>query len=150
MAMTEGNKRVAWILAGICGFGLLVCIVCGIGGALRFSSFVGEVQEQAETTTAEASAFARTHDQIECRDEGLRRKDACNPMDFGCAAQVPIFMDSCMREATPTPGFCDGVPRPTEIMATATWATAQCTALGRAGDQQCPQAMQSIQRVCYQ
>lgn len=149
MAMTERNKRVAIILAMIFLGGGAVCLACGVFGAFRAQQFVEQTSADAERTIPEADAFAHEHDQVACRDEGLRRSDLCGPMELGCIAQVSVFTERCFRGCAPTPGFCDGVPPMTDIMGSATWANAQCAELGRRGNQQCTSLMQSVQRACH-
>jgi hypothetical protein len=146
--MTDRNRRVAIILAVLfCGGGL-VCLVCGVFGFFRLQEWGQQVQRDAQATIAEADDFARTHDQVGCRDEGLRRADLCGLTDVNCNAQVTVFTDRCMAAATPTPGFCDGVPAQTEIMESARWAAAQCQQMGRAQDTHCTTLLQSVQRAC--
>jgi hypothetical protein len=146
--MTERNRRVVIILSVVFGGGGLVCLVCGVFGFFRASEFMGEVQRDAVVTIQQADEFARAHDQIACRDEGLRRGDACGATDVNCNAQVTVFTDRCLAGATPTPGLCDGVPSPTDIMPGVTWQAAQCTQLGRPQDSHCTTLLQSIQRWC--
>lgn len=146
--MTEGNKRVALILGVVFAGGGVVCCLCGGLGMFRMQQFGQQVIADAERTVPEAEEFGRAHDQIACRDEGFRRSDACPLTDFGCAAQVGVFTEACLNVCAPTPGFCDGVPRTTDIMGSANWAAAQCASLGRGGDSRCSSLLQSQQRAC--
>lgn len=146
--MTERNKRVAIILAVIFGGGAIVCLVCGVFGMFRAQQFVQEAQAGAEVTIPQADEYARTHDQAACRDESLRRSDLCGLTDLTCLTQASVFIERCLDSCAPTPGFCDGVPSPVEIMASAQWATAQCRELGRAQDSHCSTLLQAVQRAC--
>ncbi len=148
MAMTERNRRVAVILGTIFVAGGVVCLVCGVFGAFRAQEWAAQIQADAQVTIPQADEFARTHDQAACRDEGLHRSDLCGVTDLSCFTQASVFLDRCLQSCAPTPGFCDGVPAQTEIMASATWAAAQCAQLGRVQDQRCTSMVQAIQRTC--
>lgn len=146
--MTERNKRVAIILAAVFAGGGLVCLICGVFGVFRAQEWGAQMQRDAEVTIRDADEFARTHDQLACRDEGLHRTDSCGLTDMSCFTQVTVFTERCMQGAAATPGFCDGVPPQSDIMASATWAAAQCTQLGRAQDSRCTSLLQTVQRAC--
>ena len=146
--MTECNKRVAILLAVLFGGGGLVCLVCGVFGIFQMEQFGEQAMRDAERTIPEADAFAGSHDQLACRDESFRRSDLCGPTELSCITQVTVFMEECLRRCAATPGFCDGVPRSTEIMAGATWARTECAELGRQADPRCPSMMQSVQHAC--
>lgn len=148
-APSGGTKKALIVFAAFAGAGLLGCVVCGVSGWLWLQSQAGEMREMGVRVQQEAAEFAASHDQLECRDEALRRSDACGaPREILCHAGTGVFLRSCLAAATPTPGLCDGVPAGTDIMAGAQWTATHCAELGRAQDASCPQLVRAIVDHC--
>ncbi|MDQ3034458.1 MAG: hypothetical protein M3Y87_18765 [Myxococcota bacterium] len=142
-------KNVLIVLAVLGVLGLLGCVACGIGGYFWAQQTAGEMRVSGVRIQAEAEAFAAGHTQSECVDESLLRSDACGEeMAIMCHAEAGVFLRRCAERATPTPGFCDGVPRADEIMQGATWSVAYCTQLGRRDDPRCPQLVRGVVELC--
>jgi hypothetical protein len=146
----SNNLRIVLIvLAVIAVAALLGCGLCFGGMYFWVDQNADRLRESGQRVMAEAESFAASHSQDECIDEGLRRKDACGSgMEVICNAEAGIFLRRCLEAAAPTPGLCDGVPPPGEIMAGATWAVGYCAARGRSGDQQCAQFVRAIVEYC--
>jgi hypothetical protein len=107
-------------------------------GATWVKSNLPEMQRRGQRGQQQAAEFANGHTQQECIDEGFRRHDACGAgMEIMCRAEVRIFIDQCLRQAQETPGVCDAVPPPNEIMRSATWQLQYCRDHGHINDQNC-------------
>lgn len=146
---TSALKIVLIVLAAVVGLGLLGVLVCVGSGYLWVQQNAPALREGAEHARSEAQSFAAGHSQADCMEEGLRRHDTCGQgMAISCRTQARIFTDICLDEATPTPGLCDGVPPPMEIMAGAQWAVRYCADHGRAQDQQCGNFVRALVEHC--
>lgn len=146
---SSGLKIVLIVLAVIVGTGLLAVVACVGSGYFWVKRNAPELMEAAEQARADAETYAATATQNECVDEGLRRHDACGQgMALSCRTQARVFTDFCLRQASATPGLCDGVPSPTEIMAGASWARRYCDERGRVGDQHCPNFVRAVVEHC--
>lgn len=146
----SGGVRTLVIVFAVFGaVTLLGCLACAVGGYFWVDQNAAGLREMGERVQAEASSFAATHSQEECVVDALRRDDACGEqLEIMCHAEAGVFMRACLGQATPTPGLCDGVPGPDEIMAGAQWAVAECARRGRTGDQQCAQLMRGLVEHC--
>ncbi len=144
------KKSRVWLVVLIL-LGVVVLIgVLVVGGAVWwFSANKERLVAMGREAEADATEFAPGHDQDACVGEALRKTDACD--GIMCEAKTKIFLERCIRKATSTPGFCDGVPQQGEIMKTVTWVQEQCTKRGRAADdQKCSRVMQGVPLACQQ
>lgn len=148
--MSPRTKQILIVLAIALGLGGLVCVICGGFGAFRAQEWLTDMTGDARQTVAEADTFAATHDQAGCREETLRRVDACEVATLSCFTQGSIFLNRCFRAATPTPGVCDGVPAQGDIFGTTAWAQHECNDRGHRDDPRCNQVQQLFQLVCHQ
>lgn len=150
-ASSSGTKKVLVFFAVLAGASLLACLVCGVSGWLWLESKAGEMREMGVRIEGEAAEFAAAHTQEECRDEALRRSDACGPAtEIMCHAEVGVFFRRCLGAATPSPALCEGVPPIDDIMGGAQWAAGYCAQLGRPQQQGCPQLVRAIVEHCAQ
>ncbi len=101
-----------------------------------------------EEGAREGETFASDREQSECVDEGIRKLSSCNGLM--CEAQVKIFTETCIREAEPTPGFCDGVPPKSEIVKASMWAINECSRRGKPNNQRCTRLVQAVLEACHQ
>jgi hypothetical protein len=144
------KQGIAWwkILLGILGV-IAILAMLAIGGLVYWLNankdrLIAMGKEAEETSTA----FAATHDQNACVDEGLKKSDACD--GIMCEASAKTFVSLCIPKAQATPGFCDDVPAPGEIMKTVHWIQEQCPKHGRrADDQKCSRLMQAVPEGCH-
>jgi hypothetical protein len=143
------KKTRVWLVLLIV-FGVLVALVMiAVAGVVWWFSankdkFIALGKEADEA----AVAFAATHDQDACVEEGFKKVDACDGVM--CQAGAKIFVERCIARAEKKPGFCDGVPPPNEIMQTVRWVQEQCPKRGRrADDQRCQQIMQAVPPACH-
>lgn len=134
--------KTAKIILGLLGFFVLVCIVGGVLLARFGKQQIGGLVEETQRQTTEARAWARTHAQADCMDEGIRRSRACT--GFQCQVGVQSFTSTCLSTAAPTPGLCDGVPHPEDFRSGSIWRNGRCPVTGT------PAAPDPAARACQQ
>ncbi len=132
------------IITGVVVF-ILVVLVAGVGVYL-VATRGPELIEKSKQTIAEGEEFGRATDNQGCLTESLKRYKH-NP-GMGTAISVELFLTSCLRASKDTPGFCDGVPKPTELMNSIAWRINKCTAEGMANDTYCQQIFGQVQTFC--
>jgi len=143
--MSKGVK-IALILC----LGALIALIATCGGLkVWFEANKDELKNMGEEADAAGIEFGLGSDQPGCVREGLDRKDSCGAFDPMCEAEVGMFVKACLATATPTEGFCDGVPSKTDILESATWAVGTCANMGRPDDQSCGRLMQRVQEHCF-
>ncbi len=127
---------------------VLACAGLVLGGKMWFEANKDDLLAMGERAEAEGEAFGMGAAQPGCVNEAMRRVDGCGELDPLCEAEVGIFIEACLQVASPTPGFCDGVPEESSIMDSATWRLATCQNLGRGGDEACGRILGSVQKYC--
>jgi hypothetical protein len=146
------NKTVKIILITIATLFLLGLSVCG-GAYLWLDSKRGELKAEGDRVRVEAETFAKGADQTGCLNETFRRMGACDPGELAgaiCRGKESVFFTACLEHATPTPGFCDGVPAPNQIMESVMWSLKRCEAIGRPGDQGCAKMFSNtVGKFCH-
>lgn len=134
---------------------LVVVIVGFIGVAVAVvmaarwvKSRGAELERGARATVEEAERFGRGKDADACVAEALTRVRACD--GFICEAKTNAFLQTCLRVSNVPAAFCNGVPKPTEIMQTARWQLAECARRGARDDQRCARLIGALQTYCSQ
>jgi hypothetical protein len=134
----------ALIVAGV----LIVLLVVGVIGAgvYWWSNNKDALIAEGKALIDEGREAGRETDNQGCVDQAIRRYKS--EPGFTNAISAGIFMESCLRVSSPTPGFCDEMPHETEFMKSGQWQQAQCERVGLAADQYCRQLFQGVQRFC--
>ena len=134
----------ALIIVGV----LLVLLVVGVIGAGLYwwSSNKDALMARGKALIEEGEEAGRQTDNQGCVDQAITRYKADRGFTNGISSG--IFMESCLRVSSPTPGFCDEVPRETEFIKSGKWQEAQCERVGLASDQYCRQLFQGVERFC--
>jgi hypothetical protein len=135
-----------WVLAVL---GVLV-LCCGIlvGGIVWWAAKNKDrLASEGKKVMVEAEAYAASHNQNDCVEEGLRRVDACS--GFVCEGMAKVFTSTCVKKAQKVEGFCDGVPPKSEIIKTSLWIVEECDRRGKTGSQQCNRLMQEVPEACH-
>jgi hypothetical protein len=135
----------------------VVALVAGLGIAgfvLWLRANKDRLAAEGRATMAEGRAYAASHDQRGCLDEGLRRLDKCGArtLAFGCEIDAHVFTDACILPARPTAGLCDGVPRKEDIGSFVSWSMRECIRRGHepsAVKQGCTHLMESVADACH-
>jgi len=111
-----------------------------------FRAHEGELREQGQAVVAEAENFGRGKDANACVDESFVRLRRCD--GFICEAKTKIFLENCVRTSTVPPGFCDNIPKSSEVLATVTWALNECSRRGMENDKPCTRLVRGLQEIC--
>jgi hypothetical protein len=127
---------------------LLVVLIVGAVAAGYFvvSRYGPGLLEAGQQTYNEGVEYGRRTDNEGCLHEAAARQ--ARAAGFADMVRNGIFMESCLGASRPTPGFCDGVPRPIEFLKAAAWQQQQCKRFGLKPEQQCGQLFQGVQRFC--
>ncbi|MGH9873647.1 MAG: hypothetical protein ACRD9S_14455 [Pyrinomonadaceae bacterium] len=142
MAMPGWAK--ALIIVGV----FLVLLVVGVIGAgvYWWSSNKDALIARGKALIEEGEEAGRQTDNQGCVDKAIRRYKA--EPGFTSGISSGIFMDSCLKVSSPTPGFCDEVPAETEFMKAGQWQLKKCKSVELESDQICRQLFQGVQRFC--
>ena len=124
--MTHTTK---WIVGVLIVLGILgaVC-VAGVFGFVYYLNKGGGSGEY-DTKRVEGREFGKTTDQAGCMKEGLSRAKGIRLVDLNRAVNNRVFVEECVKSATPTSGFCNGVP-PLWKLQDDDWVTKQCDNAG--------------------
>jgi hypothetical protein len=142
------KKKLPWWAGLLIVFGVLMLFAgLVIGGIVWwFVSNKDRLVAESEESTSEAVAFADSHDQNACVDEAIRRLSSCHGLL--CETQAKVFLTTCLEEAQETPGFCDGVPRSSEIVKATLWLSDECKRRGKPNNQRCSRLLQAVTQEC--
>jgi hypothetical protein len=134
----------ALIIAGV----LIVLVVAGVilAGVWWWSNNKDALMAKGKELIEEGQEAGREADNQGCVDQAITRYKS--EPGFTNAISSGIFMESCLRVSSPTPGFCDEIPRETEFIKAGQWQLAQCQRVGLSSDQYCRQLFQGVQRFC--
>ena len=134
----------ALIIAGV----LIVLVVVGVilAGVWWWSNNKDALMAKGKELIEEGQEAGREADNQGCVDQAITRYKS--EPGFTNAISSGIFMESCLRVSSPTPGFCDEIPRETEFLKAGQWQLAQCQRVGLSSDQYCRQLFQGVQRFC--
>lgn len=134
----------ALIIAGV--FIVLVVIGLILTGVYWWSNNKDALMAKGKALVEEGQKAGRQTDNQGCVDQAITRYKT-DP-GFTTGISTGIFMESCLRVSSPTPGFCDEVPHETEFIKSGKWQLAQCERVGLASDQYCRQIFQGVERFC--
>jgi hypothetical protein len=139
--MTRGGKIALGIVGGI----LALLIIVGGAGAYFVYRYGREAVEAGKKHLAEGEEFGLKTDNAGCLREALARQK----QDGSLTATISnkLFLSSCLLSSRPTPGFCDNVPPPGEIIKSAQWTLSKCTEAGLQGHN-CNTLFQTVQKHC--
>lgn len=143
-----------WLKIVLLLFGLGFLGLAGTCGAIVYfaAESAPELRAQAEQAEEEGRRDATHLDQPACLDRSLARAEPCEELSAWnagkCSAVVKFYGHACLKSATPVPGFCDGLPRPTALLDVAKWASTTCADKGYAGSQSCGRVVQIVLEHC--
>jgi hypothetical protein len=138
------QKKATWTLVAV---GCVPIIALGWFLAFRWTkSALLDLRDQTVNSTQAAIDFAAGHTQLECVDETLVRQATCEGMT--CEASAQMFLTTCLAHALPSPGFCEDVPSPLELLDATTWQHEACKRLGAAEPQRCQYLIAAVPQYC--
>src|SRR5438046_585758 len=143
-------STVGKVILGVGAAFVLIVIIVVVAGAVWWSKsgkemFKGAV-ESAEKSDKEGRDFGRTAQNEACVDEALTRNKKNS--SFGAAISTQLFLQGCLKASQETPGFCTGVPKPTQIIEGPKWQIQKCRERAP-NDEFCPQVFQKVEEYCY-
>ena len=140
--MTTVGKVI--ITISIC---VILLIVGVVGAGIYWWTHEGhKMVEAAGKSMEDGKAAGQKTDNQGCVDQtlALYKKDH----SFGGVVTNNLFLLGCLDESRPTPGFCDDVPRQSEIMKSAAWQIQKCKEAGVPADPYYRQIFSGVQQYC--
>lgn len=103
--------------------------------------------DEMEATGEEGRTFGEGTDQNGCVDEGLRRVEGKSSI----AAIAPVgFVSACLQTAAESEGFCDEVPKATDIFDSVFWPQGHCEEMDSGSIEGCQAIMQVVMGYCQE
>ena len=140
--MSTAGKVV--LVISLCLLLLIIGVVCG--GVYWWSHHGRQAVEAAGNAMNEGTEAGKKTDNQGCVDQSLARYKK-NP-GFAGGISTNLFLMGCLEESSPTPGFCDDVPRPMEILKSASWQIQKCKDAGVPADPYNRQIFAGVQQYC--
>jgi hypothetical protein len=135
------------LLAILGGFGVLVSVALFVGWRW-YARNKDQIVRDSQRAKHDGTEFGHAHTGDECLTSAFARIDGCGRYGFICHAQAKFYLHACLQAAQVRKGLCDGVPPQNDIIKSATWAVAECSAHDRAGQQSCSNLLQAVQSYC--
>ncbi len=140
--MSTAGKVV--IVISLC---VLLLIIGVVGAGVYWWSQHGrQAVEAAGNAMKEGTEAGKKTDNQGCVDQALSRYK--KNQGFTGAISTNLFLLGCLDGSSPTPGFCDDVPRPNEIMKSASWQMQKCKDAGVPADPYFRQIFSGVQQYC--
>ena len=124
-----------------------VLIAAGTVGVavLLWSRYGRELAEAGNKSVEQGIEFGRQTDEAGCLEEAIDRYKANRGLSGSLT--IGMFEQGCFRVSQPTPGFCDGVPSPVDILRAGRWQLEQSRKAG-IYDQFSGQIFAQVQSYC--
>jgi hypothetical protein len=137
-----------WAKALIIVLVLMVLLVIGAIGAgiWWWSRNKDTLIARGKAVVAEGKDAGRKSDNQGCVDQSISRYK--KEPGFASSIEASIFMQTCLQNSRPTPGFCDEVPKQTEFTRTAEWRMEQCRRVDLSSDNYCQHLFTPVQQFC--
>ena len=137
-----------WAKALIIVAVVLVLLVVGVIGAGIFwwSRNKDTLIARAKTVATEGTDAGRKSDNQGCVDQSISRYKKAP--GFASSIETSVFIQTCLQNSRPTPGFCDEVPKQAEFMKTAQWRLEQCRRVELSSDNYCQNLFTPVQQFC--
>jgi hypothetical protein len=145
MALSKGWK-IALSIVGVMG----LLFVLGVGALFYWVKTNGKAFVEGQMTAAtqrieEGQQHGLETDQAGCVKTTLAKlnKDA----QFSALVGHRFFLQGCLQTGQPTAGFCEGVPRETDVIQSVKWRLQACKQYGSASPH-CSTTLAGIQGHC--
>lgn len=138
----SGIVKAILLLAGLL---LLAAIVAAGVGWYWWSHHGEQLVEAARKANLAGASFGKTTDDQGCVSEALSR--ARSGAGFSEAVALNLFLKACLRASRPTDGFCDGVPKRSDIVESVKWQVDRCSRIAP-GVKECSRLMGQIEEFC--
>ena len=135
-----------WLKILLISLGVFTVLVVAVvsGGYWWWQQNRDAVMAEARSAGAEGTRFAVGKNQQDCVDEAVTRVKGAGVIT-GLKAEV--FLVACLGAAQPVAAFCDGVPKPEELLKSISW-NAQQTLDYRLSSSEGPFVVKPIQHFC--
>jgi len=126
----------------------LILLIIGVVGAgvYWWSRHGRQAVEAAGNSMKEGGEAGSKTDNQGCVDQALARYKKNQGFTGGISTN--LFLLGCLDASSPTPGFCDDVPRPNEIMRSASWQIQKCKDAEVPADPFYRQIFAGVQQYC--
>ena len=126
----------------------IILLVIGVvgAGAYWWSRHGRQMVEAGTNAMKEGSEAGKKTDNQGCLDQTLSRYKANKGLGGGISSN--IFLLGCLESSSPTPGFCDDVPSPNDIIKSAAWQLQKAKEAGMPDDPYCRQVFGTVQQHC--
>ena len=137
-----------WAKALIIVAVMLVLLVVGViaAGIFWWSRNKDTLIARAKAVATEGTDAGRKSDNQGCVDQSISRYK--KEPGFASSIETSVFMQTCLQNSRPTPGFCDEVPKQAEFMKTAQWRLEQCRRVDLSSDNYCQHLFTPVQQFC--
>jgi len=144
--LAEGMSTAAKIIITLAvSFVLMAGATVGVI-VLLFSRYSGDVAEASRRNVEQGEAFGRDTDEAGCLAEAITRYKANSGLTGSLA--IGMFEQACFRVSRPSPGFCDGVPSPLDVLRAGRWQRDQSQRAGIGADPFGAQVFAQVQAYC--
>ncbi len=116
-------------------------------GAASCAGLASYAMKDSKAVLEDAQAFADTHDQYECESAAFDKVEACDGTI--CIVKAAAWHGICLTQATPNPGYCDGVPNPNHTVASEAWYAETCAKVQMDNDDNCHAILGATQALCH-
>lgn len=131
---------------GILFGALILFFIIWIGsGVVWWQSNQEEVMQAVEQATQEGQAIGRDSTDVECLQTYLDIMRDCKEMT--CSIQNQVFLKACLDSSEMTPAFCAGIPKQSDLMDLAKWATQKCVD-SQVDNAHCAAGLQEVAVYC--
>jgi hypothetical protein len=136
-----------WLKGTLIALGAIIVLVTavGVGGYLWWQNNGEAMIASGRAAMQEGSRFGAGKDSWACADEAARRTKGGG---FNDAINGGLFVAHCLPVAKLAPGFCDGVPGPTDILASVSWQAQLNQKYGLTPPFETAALPQEIQKFC--
>ncbi len=124
---------------------VVVAIIAGVAGYSWYSKHGRQFMESARQAQSEGVQFGEETDDQGCLDEALARHKQAG--GFAQSIAHDLFLKGCLSASEQTDGFCDGVPKRSQVMASAGWQIKKCAGAGL-NDPFCRRIFAQVQEYC--
>jgi hypothetical protein len=125
--------------------GAIVAVTAVVGGGSWWWQQNGDATiAEVRSAGAEGTRFAVGKDEQACVDEAVTRAKGAGMV---APLKAQPFLTSCLRAARPVAGFCDGVPRPADVLKSVSWNAQRISDYGLSAFE-APFVLEPIQRFC--
>lgn len=125
----------------------VAAMVCG-AAYLWWNQNSAELIANGKAHMDKGMTAGRTLDESGCvaTAAGALGGEASSSIALGIANSLEL--SGCLETSRVTPGFCDGIPSRTEMIATGQWIASVCNQIGQAGNTSCNTMIQIIPEYC--